>query len=119
MVGKAGRNYNMWLGNANGDMGSIRHRFHDAASTDSGCPDTGNVIAWDTWNYMVITNDGKYCRTYVNGKLEASGTVCGTGGLLYDNNVQRIWDPILMGLRSKFLKGTIDEDTDIQYCTNS
>ena len=66
MVGKVGRNYNMWLGNANGDMGSIRHRFHDAASTDSGCPDTGNVIAWDTWNYIVITNDGKYCRTYVN-----------------------------------------------------
>ena len=108
IVGKVGRNYNIWLGNANGDMGYIRHRFHDTASTDSGCPDTGNVIAWNTWNYIVITNDGKYCRTYVNGKLEASGTVAGTGGLLYDNNVTYIGSD-LDGAKSKFLKGTIDE----------
>ncbi|MBI4973164.1 Ig-like domain-containing protein, partial [Candidatus Roizmanbacteria bacterium] len=108
IVGKVGRNYNIWLGNANGDMGYIRHRFHDAASTDSGCPDTGNVIAWNTWNYIVITNDGKYCRTYVNGKLEASGTIVGTGGLLYDNNVTYMGSD-LDGAKSKFLKGTLDE----------
>ena len=106
IIGKKGRNYNMWLGNANGDAGTIRHRFHDTASTDSGCPDTANVIKWGVWNYVVITNDGVTCQTYVNGKLEASGSVTGT--LLPDNNITYIGAD-LDGILLRFLKGTIDE----------
>ncbi|MFZ2970395.1 MAG: LamG-like jellyroll fold domain-containing protein, partial [Minisyncoccia bacterium] len=91
IVGKNGRNYNIWLGNADViDGGFIRHRFHDSLSTDSGCPDTAvGSIKTDEWNYVVITNDGITCKTYINdGVAESSGSV--SGSLISENGTTHI-----------------------------
>jgi hypothetical protein len=72
--GKPGRNFNIWLGNANGQdgpqAGYIRHHFH---TTNGGaydlCSDTGYVITWNVWHHVVITNNGTTCATYVDGGL--------------------------------------------------
>ncbi|MGL4377792.1 MAG: LamG-like jellyroll fold domain-containing protein, partial [Microcoleaceae cyanobacterium] len=76
IIGKPGRNFNMWL-NRNG---FIHHRFHTPSSTNAGAPDTPNgSIVWNQWNHVAITNDGTTAKTYINGKMIAQGA---TGGSL-------------------------------------
>lgn len=71
VVGKDGRNYNIWLRN----IGAISHRFHTQDGSNIG-PDTGeNVVRWNKWEHIAITNDGKIAKTYINGKLEAQEAV--------------------------------------------
>ncbi len=70
VVGKPGRNYNMWVGNANNADGTgaafVHHRFYDTVNGgNDGCPNTGYVVQFNTWNHIVITNDGVTCKTYV------------------------------------------------------
>ncbi|MEB3826078.1 LamG domain-containing protein, partial [Phormidium sp. CCY1219] len=75
IVGKAGRNYNIWLYYE----GCILHRFHNAASTDSGTPDTPHKsVTWKEWNHIAISNDGTTAKTYINGEVKAKGPAGGT-----------------------------------------
>ena len=80
IMGKPGRNYNIWLH----PHGFIHHRFRTNASTNAGAPDTpkGSVKP-NQWTHVAITNDGKTAKTYINGKLAAQGA---TGGNLIVNN---------------------------------
>lgn len=81
VFGKKGRNYALYLNN----VGSyVHHRFHTAAGSNDGAPNTpGGTVAWNTWNHLAITNDGKIARTYVNGVKLAEGPV--NGNLFIDN----------------------------------
>ncbi len=76
IVGKPGRNYNIWIHNT----GYVHHRFHTKASTNSGVPNTAkSSIKWNKWSHVAITNDGKTAKTYINGQLKKQGP---TGGAL-------------------------------------
>ncbi|WP_309890410.1 LamG-like jellyroll fold domain-containing protein [Archangium sp.] len=80
VFGKKGRNYALIINKA----GFAHHRFHSAAGYNDGAPDTPRgSIAWNKWNHVAITNDGKVARTYVNGVKLAEGPV--TGSLVIDN----------------------------------
>ena len=106
IVGKPGRNINVWLGNANGSAGFIHHRFHDQAGTNSGCPDTPNVITWGSWHQIVLTNNGTTCNTYVDGILQATNSSF-SGPLIADNS-SVIFGSNLDGGASNYFNGTID-----------
>ncbi len=108
IVGKPGRNFNMWFGQSNSSSGFIHHRFHDSSpNTNNGCPDSGAVpIDGNTWTHVVITNDGTTCRTYLNGVQSVSGAV--TGPLIVNNTVLQIGKN-LDGAASNYYKGLIDE----------
>jgi hypothetical protein len=80
VFGKKGRNYSIFLNK----QGFVHHRFHTPTNTNDGPPNTPNgSIAWNRWNHVAITNDGKTARTYVNGAKLAEGAV--QGGLVIDN----------------------------------
>ncbi|MCY1022995.1 LamG-like jellyroll fold domain-containing protein [Pyxidicoccus sp. MSG2] len=80
LFGKKGRNYAIYLH----QQGFVHHRFHSAAGTNDGAPNTPpGVVVWNQWNHVAITNDGKTARTYVNGVKQAEGPV--TGALVIDN----------------------------------
>ncbi|WP_375766535.1 hypothetical protein NR798_33280 [Archangium gephyra] len=80
VFGKKGRNYALFI---RGD-GLVHHRFHSAAGSNDGAPDTAaGVIQWNKWNHVAITNDGKVARTFVNGVKLTEGPV--TGALVIDN----------------------------------
>ncbi|MBU2464666.1 MAG: LamG domain-containing protein, partial [Candidatus Edwardsbacteria bacterium] len=107
IVGKPGRNFNMWFGNSNTSSGFIHHRFHDSANTNSGCPDASGVpIDGNTWTYIVLTNDGTTCKTYFNGVLQVSGSV--TESLIVDATDLQIGRN-LDGGASNYFRGSIDE----------
>ncbi|MBI4973079.1 LamG domain-containing protein, partial [Candidatus Roizmanbacteria bacterium] len=106
IIGKPGRNFNAWLGNANGTAGYIHHRFHDQAGTNSGCPDTPNVITWGSWHQVVLTNDGTTCQTFVDGILQASSNAF--SGPLIADNTPVIFGSNLDGGASNYFNGTID-----------
>ncbi|NET60575.1 MAG: hypothetical protein F6K47_31895, partial [Symploca sp. SIO2E6] len=75
IVGKPGRNYNIWLHKD----GFIHHRFHTKKSTNAGAPNTPNgSLKSDQWSHVAITNDGKVAKTYINGKLIKKGPTGGT-----------------------------------------
>ena len=76
IIGKPGRNFNIWLNSA----GFIHHRFHTSSTYSAGAPDTPNgSISWNQWNHVAIINDGTTAKTYINGKLITQGA---TGGSL-------------------------------------
>lgn len=80
VLGKPGRNYNIWLG----ATGYIHHRFHTEKDSNAGAPDTAaGSIVLGQWHHVAITNDGQTARTYINGILKAEGA--GTGNLVIDN----------------------------------
>ncbi|MEI6430168.1 MAG: LamG domain-containing protein, partial [Pseudanabaena sp. ELA607] len=80
IIGKPGRNFHIWLNKA----GFIHHRYRTPVSISEGIPDTPNgSIIWGQWHHIAITNDGTTAKTYINGKLSASGAV--NGNLLVDN----------------------------------
>lgn len=107
IVGKPGRNYNMWFGSSNSSSGYIHHRFHDSAGGNSGCPDASGVpINGSTWTYITITNDGTTCKTYFNGVLQQQGSV--TGSLIVDNSDLQIGRN-LDGGASNYFRGIIDD----------
>jgi Concanavalin A-like lectin/glucanases superfamily len=81
IVGKVGRNYTLILNRS----GYIHHRFHTAKSSNDGAPNTANnVVQWNEWNHIAISNDGKVAKTYVNGVKLAEGAVDGNK-LIIDN----------------------------------
>ena len=103
IVGKAGRNFNMWLHSSN----FIHHRFHDAASTNSGPPDTpSNSTQRGQWNHVVITNNGTTAKTYLDGVEKASGPV--SGSLVVHNTNLHIGKD-LESRDYSFYKGFIDD----------
>jgi hypothetical protein len=80
VFGKKGRNYALIINKT----GFAHHRFHSAAGYNDGAPDTPRgSIAWNKWNHVAITNDGKVARTYVNGVKLAEGPI--RGSLIIDN----------------------------------
>ncbi|MCF7907603.1 MAG: LamG domain-containing protein [Candidatus Omnitrophica bacterium] len=103
IVGKPGRNYNIWLHNS----GLIHHRFHNAASTNAGVPNTpAGSIAWNEWNHVVITNDGTTARTYINGVERASGS---SGGDQIIDNTMLYVGRSLDGGAGNYFNGQIDD----------
>lgn len=103
IVGKPGRNYNIWLHQS----GSIHHRFHNAGSANAGIPNTPNgSIKWDAWNHIVITNDGNIAKTFINGAEKASGS---SGGDQIVNNTTLYVGRNLDGGTGRYFKGLIDE----------
>lgn len=74
IFGKTGRNYSVIIHR----NGFVHHRFHTSKSTNDGAPNTADdVIEWNQWNHVAITNDGKTARTYLNGVQLAEGPVEG------------------------------------------
>ncbi|MEA1937416.1 MAG: LamG-like jellyroll fold domain-containing protein [Patescibacteria group bacterium] len=108
IIGKPGRNYNMWLLNADTDnTGYIHHRFHDDSSWNSGCLDTpAGSVPTDVWTNVTITNDGVKCRTYINGVESTSGDV--SGSLVVDPGITYIGRN-LDGNSEYYFKGNIDD----------
>ncbi|MCB9235899.1 MAG: HYR domain-containing protein [Bacteroidia bacterium] len=103
LIGKPGRNYNVWLNNA----GYIHHRFHSTSSTNDGAPNTpGGSIPWSTWSHVAITNNGSTANTYINGVLQASGPVTGT--MVADNSPLYIGRN-LDGSGGNYFNGDMDE----------
>ena len=106
VVGKAGRNYNFWLGQSNDpDGGYVHHRFHTTASTNDNCPNA-YLIPMNEWSHVVLTNDGSTCKTYINSETKAQRTFAAT--LISDStslNIGRSLD----GNNSNYFKGIIDE----------
>ncbi|QSQ26374.1 hypothetical protein JY651_16185 [Pyxidicoccus parkwayensis] len=79
LFGKRGRNYAVYLNSS----GFIHHRFHTPSNTNDGAPNTApGVVAWNQWNHVAITNDGKVARTYLNGVKLTEGPV--QGNLIID-----------------------------------
>jgi len=102
IVGKPGRDYNIWLTNT----GSIQHRFHTTAGTNIG-PDTPpNEVQWDKWQHIAITNDGTTAKTYINGELKADGPT--TNPLIIDKTQLRIACN-LDGSNANWFKGQLTE----------
>ncbi|MBM3956939.1 MAG: hypothetical protein FJ313_02665, partial [Gemmatimonadetes bacterium] len=106
IVGKPGRNFNMWFGDSDKAAGWIHHRFHDGAGTNSGIDTPGGVIPMNQWTHVALTNDGVTARTYVNGVVQASGSV--TGSLVTDHTSLQIGRS-LDGSASNYFHGAIDE----------
>jgi len=76
IFGKTGRNYTLILHR----NGFLHHRFHTGKGTNDGAPNTAdNVIDWNNWNHIAITNDGKTAKTYLNGVKLVEGPVEGNG----------------------------------------
>lgn len=84
VLGKPGRNYNIWIGAENVEnqkKGYIHHSFH-AGTNNNAAPcntDIGSIV-WGKWHHVAITNDGQTARTYINGILKAEGLVAGELG---------------------------------------
>jgi cytoskeletal protein CcmA (bactofilin family) len=99
ILGKPGRNFNIWLGSG----GFIHHRFHVEENCNAGAPNTNDgSIIWGNWYHVAITNDGQTARTYINGNLVAKGDV---GGNLEVDNTPLIVARNLDGDASRFYKG--------------
>jgi hypothetical protein len=78
VVGKPGRNFNLWLHSS----GYLHHSFHNGASTNSGAPNSPvGSTAWNQWQHVAITNDGTTATSYINGEEVARGP---SGGMLAD-----------------------------------
>ena len=69
IVGKPGRNYNIWVNKA----GYIHHAFHTTASTDVRVS-PAHSVHWSKWQHVAITNDGTTAKTYINGELKLEGS---------------------------------------------
>ncbi|NOG84533.1 MAG: PKD domain-containing protein [Planctomycetes bacterium] len=103
IVGKPGRNFNIWLNSA----GYIHHRFHTSSWWNSGAPDTpSGLITWDEWNHIAITNDGTTARTYINGVEQASGP---SGGDQIIDRTSLIIGKNLDGSGGSHFDGLIDD----------
>ena len=76
IIGKPGRNFNLWLHNNAG----LHHSFHTPASTGTHVLTENSVLQWQTWQHVAITNDGTTAKTYINGRLMAE--ISFTGGLI-------------------------------------
>lgn len=101
IVGKPGRNFNIWLRN----NGTIHHRFHITNNTDARIPRTPeNSIEWDKWSHVAITNNGQNAKTYINGELEAEGA---TGGSLIVDKTPLYVARNLEGKSKDYFKGQI------------
>jgi hypothetical protein len=102
IIGKPGRNFNIWLNNT----GYIHHKFHSSISTNDGIDTPAGLIVWDSWNHIVITNDGTTAKTYINGIEAATGS--SNGSQVIDNNALYIGRN-LDGAASNYFNGVIDE----------
>ncbi|MCP4690294.1 MAG: hypothetical protein GY859_19735, partial [Desulfobacterales bacterium] len=103
IVGKPGRNFNIWL-NKNG---FIHHRFRNSRGSNAGAPDTPRgAIKWDAWSHVAITNDGKTARTFVNGEEAASGPA---GGAPLIDKTPLYIARNLDGGASQYFKGMVKE----------
>ena len=99
VVGKPGRNYNIWLHKA----GFVHHRFHVPSNGNAGAPDTAHgSVPWDQWVHVAITNDGTTAKTYINGELKAEGP---TGGKLAIDHTPLYVARRLDGEASNYFKG--------------
>ncbi|MGK7939866.1 MAG: LamG domain-containing protein [Crocosphaera sp.] len=65
IVGKPGRNYCVWLNSPR----YLHHCFH-TTETYRSCFDTDNILEWNKWQHIAITNDGTTAKTYLNGELK-------------------------------------------------
>jgi len=101
IVGKPGRNYNIWINNT----GYVHHRFHTKGSTNAGAPNTAkSSIKWNQWSHVAITNDGKTAKTYINGQLKKQGP---TGGALIVDQTPLYIARQLDGNDGRYFKGQI------------
>lgn len=109
IFGKAGpasaRDFQMWLGNANGDTAFIHHRFHSTGSTNDGCPNSGS-FTFNSWHHIVITNDGSTCETWIDGARSVFGSV--NGAMVPDAGTTYIGRN-LDGGSANYLAGQLDE----------
>ncbi len=109
IVGKPGRNFNIWLGRSNYSSGGyIHHRFRSTGGGwNDGCPDTPyGSIPMNKWSHIIITNDGDICRTYINGDEIVNDFV---NGSLVINNTNLYIGRHLDGSNANYFEGQMDE----------
>jgi hypothetical protein len=108
IVGKPGRNFNMWMGDSNKTYGGyIHHRWHDGAGGNSGISSSGTgTVPLNTWSNILLWNDGTQGRTYINGALTSWQNVSGT---LITDNTTLYMGRSLDGGNSGYYEGTIDD----------
>lgn len=71
IVGKPGRNFNLWLN----DQANILLRFHRSGNTNAAATETpSGSIQLNQWNHVAVTNDGTVATTYINGRKAAQGS---------------------------------------------
>jgi len=97
VVGKPGRNYNFWLGQANSPSGGFcHHRFHTTDSWNDGCGDAWTV-PMDEWTNIALWNNGDVAKTIFNGEVKTERDYPAT--ILQDNSPLNIgrnldtWNP--------------------------
>lgn len=98
IIGKPGRNFNIWLS----PNGFIHHCFHTTKSWNAGAPNTPNGSI--QWNHVAITNDGTTAKTYINGALKAEGP---TDGSLIADKAPLYIARHIDGKNPNFFKGQI------------
>jgi hypothetical protein len=84
LFGKVGRNYTLILNRS----GYLHHRFHTAKGYNDGAPNSANnVVQWNEWNHVAISNDGKVAKTFLNGVKLVEGAVDGAGLVIDKGNL--------------------------------
>lgn len=102
IVGKPGRNYNMWLEN----NGAISHSFHTTASTSTYHISDAGDVQWNKWQHIAITNDGTIAKTYINGEIKKEGP---TGTPLVADKTQLVMGTNLDSGQGNWYKGQMTE----------
>lgn len=112
IIGKPGRNFNIWY---DANVKSIYHGFHDNSSYSRSVSTPVNSIVPKNWTHVLITNDGKIARTYINGELKANISVVGE---LITDVTPIIIGRNLDGLNDAYFKGNLDEIRIWNYALN-
>ncbi|MDJ0581154.1 LamG domain-containing protein [Crocosphaera sp.] len=71
IIGKPGRNFNIWLNKA----AFLAHCFHTTETTNLYIASDSNLIQWNKWQHLAITNDGTTAKTYINGELKKESPI--------------------------------------------
>ena len=102
IFGKINFNYNLWLCY----LGQIGHNWHTTQSAKATCNTEHNLVQWDQWQHIAITNDGTTARTYINSEFITESSV---EHPLVADETRLIIGASLTGDKSQYFKGYITE----------
>ncbi|MEA5532392.1 LamG-like jellyroll fold domain-containing protein [Crocosphaera sp. XPORK-15E] len=102
VFGKVNFNYNLWLCY----LGQIGHNWHTTQSAKAISNTSENIVKWDQWQHIAITNDGKVAKIFINGELITKSSVDGS---LVADNTELIIGAGLTGEKGQYYKGYLTE----------